>query len=60
MACSVLHITSQVEHTKECNRIDGESKYMKQNANYQNHLKCVSTHSSSTTVNDFFGLNRAL
>ena len=36
MVSSVLCITSQVEHTKECNSIDSESKSVKQNADNQN------------------------
>ena len=38
MVSSVLLITSQVEHTKKCNNIDGESKFVKQNTNHQNRL----------------------
>ena len=38
MVFSVLCITSQVEHTKKCNSIDSESKFVKQYANHQNHL----------------------
>ena len=38
MVSSVLCITSQVEHTKECNSIDSERKSMQQNADHQNPL----------------------
>ena len=39
---SVLHITSQVEHTKKHNSIDGESKSVKENADHQNRLTVCS------------------
>ena len=39
MISFVLHITSQVEHTKKCNSIDSESKSVKLNTNHQNHLR---------------------
>ena len=32
MVSSILHIMSQVEHTKKCNTIDSESMSVKQNA----------------------------
>ena len=35
---SILRITSQVEHTKNCNSIDSKSKSVKQNIDQQNHL----------------------
>ena len=38
MASSILCIMSQVEHTKECNGIDSESKSVKWNTDYQNGL----------------------
>ena len=38
MVSSIVHITSQVEHTKERNGIDSESKSEKRNAHHQNHL----------------------
>ena len=38
MVSSVLRIASQVEHTKEHNSIDSESKSVKRNVNHQNHL----------------------
>ena len=38
MVSSVLCITSQVEHTKEYNGIASESRFVKQNADHQNHL----------------------
>ena len=38
MVFSVLHITSQVEHTKKHNGIDSESKSVKRNAHYENRL----------------------
>ena len=38
MVSSILYITSQVEHTKECNSIDSESKSVKRNTDHQNHL----------------------
>ena len=38
MVSSVLRITSQVEHTKERNSIDSESKSVKQNADHLYHL----------------------
>ena len=38
MVLSVLCITSQVEHTKKYNNIDSENKFLKLNANHQNHL----------------------
>ena len=37
MVSSILHITSQVEHTKEHNSIDNESKSVKRNADHYNH-----------------------
>ena len=36
MVSSVLHIMSQVEHTKKCNSIDSESKSVKRNADHRN------------------------
>ena len=38
MVSSILHVTSQVEHTKKHNSIDSESKSVKQNADHHNHL----------------------
>ena len=38
MVSSVLHVTSQVEHTKKRSGIDSESKSMKRNADHQNRL----------------------
>ena len=38
MVSSILRITSQVEHTKNCNSIDSESKSVKRNADHQNRL----------------------
>ena len=45
IVASILHIMSQVEHTKKHNIIDYKSKSVKQNhANYQNHLTvCFNT-----------------
>ena len=38
MVSSILHVTSQVEHTKKHNSIDSENKFVKQNGDHQNHL----------------------
>ena len=42
MVSSILYITSQVEHIKERNGIDSESKSVKQNTNHQNRLTVCS------------------
>ena len=36
MVSAILHIASQVEHTKKRNNIDSESKSVKRNADHQN------------------------
>ena len=38
MVSSILHNTSQVEHTMKCNSIDSENKSVKQNISHQNCL----------------------
>ena len=38
MVSSISLITSQVEHTKKRNSIDGESQSVKRNADHQNRL----------------------
>ena len=42
MVSSILHITSHIEHTKEHNGIDSESKSVKQNTDHQNRLTVCS------------------
>ena len=62
MVSSVLRITSQVEHTKECNGIDSESKSVLRNADHQNRLIVYfyMLLQYYHMVKKCFGLNRAL
>ena len=62
MVYSILPIMSQVEHTKKCNSINSESKFVKQNTDHQNHLTVCfyMLLQYYHTVRNIFGLNRAL
>ena len=60
MVSFILHITSQVEHTKKCISIDSESKSVKQNADHQNRLTVCFYMLLPYSKKTFFDLNRAL